>query len=1769
MRQKVPWSSDDIDPDAREAAKEAARRAGMSLGEWLNATISERATKFGVDSREHDLSGEAPRATRPSTRSVQRTDTRRDARLEINETLDEVSNRLNRLTRSKASTSSVAPQPTRRSATSTRSVDMQTDAYQADPYSDVEAIVSAAAAESERRMREGTVKTASALDSVVKWIERADERWGEATRQTHEKMSRSDQRWEETLKRLQDRIEITDRNAGDAFRMTAEKLDKSDQRWAETSRQTLEQQERQSEIFNKAFGLMTRRLDDIEKRLTEGQQPALKPVWTAMERIEKQLAGLNRQDLQKTDEGRAQLERFENTLMSFEKRLGDIAERITQTPPPAPKRSLRIEQLSNAVADIKAFQEQPLTVEGRLLRQASAAPSAVAASLSQAVQSNHHAQEEILRGLKFDIAKLATRLDTLNQEPAMQDVSVPLMRELSQLHDRMQGLASRETVNGLEEAVRELGLRLINSRLEGVSQFVVEPVERLYGEVRKLAQSLGANGESDLARDVSTIAKSVEALGADRFDPQSLVDLTGEVASIKEMVKHYDQTNGLKVLTDQIGDLSERMSHIGNRHVDADAFAELKASIEDIRAGLKYKPASRSGKDASAGVPDIIAMFGQQLDGLAAKIDMLATRTPDDTATQVLSARIEQLSQKIDTHPRTLSTRFEELTNRLSDQLQADQQFDVLAAKIEQLALNASDDSSSQALSTLIEQLVQKVDAQPDALSKRFEELTNRLSDQLQTNQQFDVLAAKIEQLALRAPDDNNAQTLSILLEQLAQKVDAQPDALSKRFEELTNRLSDQLQDFSQVRTPSVEGSDHISSRLDAFSSHLDQNSKTLASQLEERFEAKLDSKLEALAARLNSGPITVAAQLDALATRLDSSPLELVDRINALTAQLSTTPQDVLSRLDALAARLEQGSSADVFSHDVVSRLDDLTSRISAQPDDLIERIEQLSQRMEKSQAQNSSRDDSELHQLLKALVQKIDDTQKADTATTSLDALEQQIRVLAQKLEQGSPVAPVSSSQMSDSDVFRSLEHSMQDLASRIDTLRSETLVVSEQAAERAVNNALSLQEKALERSNSTPHIHQAEPETNHALLVVHDTLDKVMNRLEQLETGNLTQKPISVSQPVNSAVSVALPKKQNAFGFSPLENTSGHRQALTEQQHLTSIEDALGALPATHHDITESGLPEPGLRAQRHVVQSHDLDEPLDPDAPVEPRANRDLNASSASQTSNDTRMDLNDAMKRNPDSQDVKAHFIAAARRAAQAAAVEMNATSNSQASKLGKSTSAVAQKLAARLASRQEKIIDVKKLNLNDLGDSEIKLPAGEASLSFLEKLKSTVETRRRPLLLGLAAILLALGASQVIGNLSKDPSDTNIAINPAVQLDSQGNEILTGGTVNPQSVQTPEPAKALDGVNVPAKIIEAPATVPSVPNEKRSQAPVVSQPSSQSIASAFSPTPVQQQKAELHQQKEVNASLSSSAPVSQVSPSQKNAKQNTPADASKLAPLTQANPDITGGIAPQAVTGSASPVVGNNLPSAPAKTQSVELPRLKNVKGLSSLLASLPANTGTSALRKAALDGDPVAIYDMASRLAEGRGAPRDLSLSAKLFERVAEADIAPAQYRIGNMHEKGLGVNRDAQLARQWYTRAAENGNAKAMHNLAVIIAEGAGSKPDYTSAVKWFEKAADYGVRDSQYNLAILMARGLGTTQNLQKSYVWFAVAGAQGDADALKKRDEVGARLSPAELATALLEVQKFKPATLVPLANEMSAADRYDDKPAAKTPKNVRS
>ncbi|MDE2445181.1 MAG: SEL1-like repeat protein [Alphaproteobacteria bacterium] len=102
MKPGIPWSVKGVEPELREIAKTAARRSGMTLGEWLNSAINEQAEGHVPDAVAEAPTDKVIRG-RISTHPIERAATR----------LEDIAEQLSRLAQRETDTSPryVSPQP--------------------------------------------------------------------------------------------------------------------------------------------------------------------------------------------------------------------------------------------------------------------------------------------------------------------------------------------------------------------------------------------------------------------------------------------------------------------------------------------------------------------------------------------------------------------------------------------------------------------------------------------------------------------------------------------------------------------------------------------------------------------------------------------------------------------------------------------------------------------------------------------------------------------------------------------------------------------------------------------------------------------------------------------------------------------------------------------------------------------------------------------------------------------------------------------------------------------------------------------------------------------------------------------------------------------------------------------------------------------------------------------------------------------------------------------------------------------------------------------------------------------------------------------------------------------------------------------------------------------------------------------------------------------------------------------------------------------------
>ena len=1013
------------------------------------------------------------------------------------------------------------------------------------------------------------------------------------------------------------------------------------------------------------------------------------------------------------------------------------------------------------------------------------------------------------------------------------------------------------------------------------------------------------------------------------------------------------------------------------------------------------------------------------------------------------------------------------------------------------------------ALNTLArEETVLSVDRRWDDFDQRFNDFQDRVASDVR-----------------QRPADPELAALNQRLEQIGEAVGNLPESLSLRsLEEKVRMLAAALDHFiDQQGGRGNETFGLIEERLDEISRAI--VGATIAAQ-KPHFDPEPFERIEARISAL-------ARQIEEVAEDRPSG--EVVERINLLSERVddiaaqSSIPDEAIERLArqiaVIADKIDRAppipDANEIFSG-IEQRFDVLSGLLERRQGDALEqgnllfrelerRLDEVADRIDRRQtdaALDSTSIMGAIDARFSALVQRLEAGKPDGAADAAIRGLEARLENISKQIDQ-------SATQFAaiDPELVRNLESQVaglsahlarptaplpdfEDIAPRLQEIEKSIAgsreTVMEAARHAAENAALSLAGSQAESAAVTGLVQdlkaletltrRSDERNSKTFEAIHDTLLKIVDRMGSLEreTGAAIASPArALKMELKDAPSI------DAEQTFPLGNSGGMDSTVSPPMPKTSVERspaqaaaaaAVAALGADHAAEPEQGgrvrsmlggltrafggkkeEPLPPLAGSTAPEPAMDTAPSVDLDAPLDPKlANRPLEPGSGAP-------DLNAIMKRVRDERGqpvrhsetdaAKSDFIAAARRAAQAAAAE--AEVQKRKSDVGR---------------------PVKALRIGDL-----------------------LKSRRKPILMAAAAIMMGLAGLQLGKAFMDDPAETAgldeaapIAVEP--QLDT-----ASLGSTPPSD----DAMAAMDEEILPQQPEENVRTV-DTPDEQ-----------------AMDSVPANPEAGNL---------TASAMPAEPMAPAPESGEPQ-PMDGVEIAAISPANEAAAAAGTPAETAGT----------SVEAKDIAIEI----------------PADAGPLPLREAATAGDAKALFEVASRYAEGRGLASDMAQAAKWYEKSAELGFAPAQYRIGNLYEKGIGVTRDLAASRTWYQRAAETGNASAMHNLAVLYAMGADGQTNNDEAARWFVKAAELGVKDSQFNLGILAAKGVGMQQNLEESYKWFALVAKTGDKDAADKRDEIANSLRPEQLERARAMTELWKPKVLDPEANTVEIPDSWQE------------
>jgi len=759
-----------------------------------------------------------------------------------------------------------------------------------------------------------------------------------------------------------------------------------------------------------------------------------------------------------------------------------------------------------------------------------------------------------------------------------------------------------------------------------------------------------------------------------------------------------------------------------------------------------------------------------------------------------------------------------------------------------------------------------------------------------------------------------------------------------------------------------------------------------------------------------------LGAKLDMILRANDdpSTVQQLEGAISALRAIVSNVASnDALLRLSedvhSLAARVDQLSQ--------MSRTDTTSDAFAV----LEQRIAALSSTLEGRERPASTDSTDVIENAVRTLSERIDRLQVGNDSASAFAHLEQRISYLLERLEtSSSDQRPSNLGRVEEGlhDIMRHLEAQHAHIASLADATRNFSAASPQPMMDNGIVDMVKRELSDIRFSQS-----ETDRRTQDSLETVHSTLGHVVDRLAMIENDlrAVRTAPPPAPAPIEQRMEMPRPAMREPIAQPRPESyrPDSYRPelpnpALAQEQFPAGH---FAAAPRDFHAASPIEAPPPPLppvppRAISEILEPHAaparaaIAPELPPDHPLEPGTRPGGRPSSPSEriaASENAISDLPSA-KKEPVS---TSSFIAAARRAAQAAAAQP----------VNEKAARAASKAAAKAKEKADK---------SDKAKVAIKADAPEGQ-------PSTITSKIRSLLVSASVVVILLGTIKMAMNL----------------LDTGTPPPMPAATESSEPAANPAPPPAAESAPPPAAPSAAPAPSMTSPTPLGKQSNNSSGPNMLDSAQVvIPPAPVA-------------ASPVSASDITGTIPT----IPGSPSAAGKFAtiqiPQGEKLPDAIGGpvLRAAALKGDPTAAYEVGLRFAEGKGLAANLDEAAKWYGRAAQAGVVPAifrlgtfyEKGLSVKRdvdiarryyvQAAEHGNAKAMHNLAVLDADGGGKGADYKSAAQWFRKAADRGVADSQFNLGILYARGIGVEQNLAESFKWFSLAAAQGDADAGH--------------------------------------------------------------------------------------------------------------------------------
>ncbi len=672
MNKAVPWSIKGVDFDAREAAREAARRSGMSLGEWLNSVIADQAAELGVDVEDIDESERLEAVTARLAQMSKRGGAGRTGRRDDVDPIERIN------ARRRPAPMRERPDPRDYEEPRERHAARREVFRDRHSIHDPEIVLDDAIRAFERGARRNGERTAEAISKVARRLEDIEHhlgaaRGGDESNPAHEAYARLEARLEALARRKEpDSAESSLQELERKIAAMSERME---------GKPKAVEAEASSNDLVRIEAKLNRLLDGVARPhdVARGAPPSRAPQRSSFGDAVAQITRRQRMLDAETGAGNAGAPSQEPAEPAF-----------------AP-----VPDMSALHRDIAALSSRLEQNRVDVVERAAAPSSADLGLLRREIDEmsrglRNLAPRDAVNSIESAIRDLSQRIDASRQVGVRENILKPIEDLAVDLRRSLADISGGAGIAGLEREIRAVAAKVEAAREPGFDAAALRDIHKQTQDMQSLLQRAISRPVATevIERQIAALSDRVERLSWRAPTPADNVAVSRGIGEIRDTLDQNFQDGVFQQLTERIESLGRKIDDAVSQSNATDQFDELTQRIDKMQRALAaaHAPAQVVPVDTSAlermmrelalkferPAPPSSARLEQMVETLAERLTVAGAPQTDMRLVESLQGQIARLGEKIDdagqsrTDARVLDQLRAEMA-RVADHLEAGQ----------------------------------------------------------------------------------------------------------------------------------------------------------------------------------------------------------------------------------------------------------------------------------------------------------------------------------------------------------------------------------------------------------------------------------------------------------------------------------------------------------------------------------------------------------------------------------------------------------------------------------------------------------------------------------------------------------------------------------------------------------------------------------------------------------------------------------------------------------------------------------------------------------------------------------------------------------------------------------------------------------------------------------------------------------------------------------------------------------------------------------------